>query len=122
MPISAESLYPLLDKAGFSMINVSPRMVYVDSSRPQLVEGFIKNTFTAMIEGIRKSSINKGLIDQKTFDDGISGLYRTTEVDGSFLLYLFQGNRYKKANCRTWLLCLKKHLIAPRNVCYYVLN
>jgi hypothetical protein len=28
-------------------------MVYVDSSKPNLVEGFIKNTFTAMIEGIR---------------------------------------------------------------------
>jgi hypothetical protein len=53
--------YPLLDKAGFRTIKVSLRMVYVDSSRPQLVEGFNKNTFTAMIEGVRDLSINKGL-------------------------------------------------------------
>jgi ubiquinone/menaquinone biosynthesis C-methylase UbiE len=83
-------LYPLLDRAGFYMINVSPRMIYVDSSRPQLVEGFIKNTFTAMIEGVRELSIDKGLIDPKTFDDGISGLYRTTEVDGVFCYTFFK--------------------------------
>ncbi|MGD9073149.1 MAG: class I SAM-dependent methyltransferase [Desulfobacterales bacterium] len=83
-------LYPLLDKAGFRTINVSPRMVYVDSSRPQLVEGFIKNTFTAMIEGVRELSISKGLIDAKTFDDGISGLYRTAEVDGVFCYTFFK--------------------------------
>lgn len=83
-------LYPLLDRAGFRMINVSPRMVYVDSSRPQLVEGFIKNTFTAMIEGVRELSIKKGLIEPKTFDDGISGLYRTTEEDGVFCYTFFK--------------------------------
>ncbi len=83
-------LYPLLDRVGFSKINVSPRMVYVDSSRPQLVEGFIKYTFTAMIEGVRESSIDKGLIDPHTFDDGIRGLYRTTEVDGVFCYTFFK--------------------------------
>lgn len=83
-------LYPLLSKAGFHRIGVSPRMVYVDSSRPLLVEGFIKNTFTAMIEGVRESSVSKGLIDQKTFDSGISGLYRTTEPDGVFCYTFFK--------------------------------
>lgn len=83
-------LYPLLDRAGFRSINVSPRMVYVDSSRPQLVEGFIKNTFTAMIEGVRESVINAGFIDPKTFEDGIRGLYRTTEADGVFCYTFFK--------------------------------
>jgi len=84
-------LYPLLDAAGFSSIRVSPRMVYVDSSKPRLVEGFTKNTFTAMIEGVRESSIKAGLIDEKTFDDGIKGLYRTTETDGVFCYTFFKG-------------------------------
>lgn len=83
-------LYPLLTRAGFSAVRVSPRMVYVDSSRPQLVEGFIKNTFTAMIEGVRKSSIDSDLIDATTFDDGIKGLYRTTEEDGVFCYTFFK--------------------------------
>jgi protein-L-isoaspartate O-methyltransferase len=83
-------LYPLLDTAGFSSISVSPRMVYVDSSKPSLVEGFTKNTFTAMIEGVRESAIEGRLIDEKTFDDGIKGLYRTTESDGVFCYTFFK--------------------------------
>ena len=83
-------LYPLLKKAGFSSIKVSPRMVYVDSSKPQLVEGFTKNTFTAMIEGVRESSIQSGLIDAMTFDEGINDLYRTTEDDGVFCYTFFK--------------------------------
>ena len=59
-------------------------LVYVDSSRPQLVEGFIKNTFTAMIKGVRDASLKQGLIDEPTFDEGIRGLYRTAEQDGVF--------------------------------------
>ena len=83
-------LYPLLRAVGFSSINVSPRMVYVDSSKPSLIEGFTKNTFTAMIEGVRASSIKAGLIDENTFDEGIKGLYRTTETDGVFCYTFFK--------------------------------
>jgi len=83
-------LYPILKKAGFSYVKVSPRMVYVDSSRPQLVEGFTKNTFTAMIEGVRQSSIDSGLVDTATFDEGIRSLYRTTEDNGVFCYTFFK--------------------------------
>ena len=83
-------LYPLLNAVGFNSIQVSPRMVYVDSSKPQLVEGFTKNTFTTMIEGIREPSIEAGLIDKNTFDEGIKGLYRTTETDGVFCYTFFK--------------------------------
>ena len=44
-------LYPLLSDAGLEQIQVSPRMVYVDASRPDLVDGFVRRTFTAMVEG-----------------------------------------------------------------------
>jgi ubiquinone/menaquinone biosynthesis C-methylase UbiE len=83
-------LYPLLCAANLSSIHVSPRMVYVDSSKPQLVEGFIKNTFTAMIEGVRKPSIEAGIIDRNTFDEGVKGLYRTIEKDGVFCYTFFK--------------------------------
>src|SRR5262249_49907640 len=45
-------LYPLLNEAQFDSVHVSPRMVYVDASRPELADGFTRNTFIAMIEGI----------------------------------------------------------------------
>ena len=35
-------LYPLLLGVGYKSVRVSPRMVYADSSRPELVEGFTK--------------------------------------------------------------------------------
>ena len=65
-------------------------MVYVDSSKPKLVEGFTKNTFTAMIEGVREASIQSGLVSEKIFDEGIRGLYRTTEEDGVFCYTFFK--------------------------------
>lgn len=83
-------LYPLFAQAGLNKISVSPRMVYVDASKPQLVDGFIKNTFTAMIEGVGKNAIEKGLIDQKTFEKGIADLYRTAEPDGVFNYTFFK--------------------------------
>jgi len=39
-------VYPLLRQAGYGSIHVSPRLVYVDASKPELVEGFTKKTFT----------------------------------------------------------------------------
>jgi len=83
-------LYPVLVKAGYHSINVLPRMVYADASKPEMVEGFTRNTFTAMIEGVRESSLNAGLIDEKTFNQGIKALYRTAERDGVFCYTFFK--------------------------------
>jgi len=83
-------LYPLLRKAGFVNIRVSPRMVYVDAHRPDLVQGFIKRTFTAMIEGIRDKALKTGMIDESIFDTGVRDLYRTAEADGVFCYTFFK--------------------------------
>jgi ubiquinone/menaquinone biosynthesis C-methylase UbiE len=83
-------LYPLLLGVGYTSIRVSPRMVYVDSSRPELVEGFTKKTFTAMIEGVRESAIHTNLVEPYVFDKGIRDLYRTTESDGVFCYTFFK--------------------------------
>jgi SAM-dependent methyltransferase len=84
-------LYPLLVEAGFDAVHVSPRMVYVDSSRPELVDGFTRKTFTAMIEGVREPALAAGLIEPERFDAGIRALYRTTEADGVFCYTFFKG-------------------------------
>jgi len=89
-------LYPLFKSIELSDISVSPRMVYVDASRPQLVEGFIKNTFTAMIEGIGENAIQQGIVDRFTFEKGIKDLYRTAESDGVFCYTFFKGFGTKK--------------------------
>lgn len=89
-------LYPLMKKAGFTSVRVSPRMVYVDSSKPSLVEGFTRNTFTAMIEGVRTAAIENDLLDEKTFDEGVAALHRTAEEDGVFCYTFFKAVSIKE--------------------------
>lgn len=84
------ALYPLLNSAGFRSVRVSPRMVYADASKPELVTGFTKRTFTAMIEGVREQALASRIIDPSTFDKGIRDLYRTTEEDGVFCYTFFK--------------------------------
>ena len=84
-------LYPLMVGAGLGNVRVRPRMVYVDASRPELVEGFTKRTFTAMIEGVRAPAVAAGLTTPRRFDAGIRGLYRTTRADGVFCYTFFKG-------------------------------
>ena len=83
-------LYPLLTTAEFGSVIVSPRMVYVDASKPDLVDGFTKKTFTEMIEGVRTSALESGIIDESTFDEGVRDLYRTAEPDGVFCYTFFK--------------------------------
>lgn len=89
-------LHPLLNGAGFGAIHVSPRMVFVDASRPELVDGFTRKTFTAMIEGVREPALAAGLTDQNTFDKGIKDLYRTTASDGVFCYTFFKAVAIKE--------------------------
>jgi hypothetical protein len=84
-------LYPLLADAGFREVRVSPRMVYVDSSRPDLVEGFSRNTFIAMVEGVGDRAVSLGLIDRRSWEKGVADLYRATEADGTFCYTFFKG-------------------------------
>lgn len=71
-------------EVGLEMVRVSPRIVYVDSSRPDVAEGFTTKTFTAMIEGVRESAILAGLTDPEAFDQGVRDLRRTADADGVF--------------------------------------
>jgi len=89
------ALYPLLGEAGFGEVHVSPRMVYVDSSKPDLVEGFTRKTFTAMIEGMRKPSVESGIMSEADFDRAIADLYRTAEADGVFCYTFFKAGAVK---------------------------
>ena len=88
-------LYPLLVDAGFSQVAVSPRTVYADSSRPEVVEGFTKNTFTAMVEGVREAALGAGLIDRDAWQQGIADLHRTAEARGTFCYTFFKGVGYR---------------------------
>ncbi|MFA5578978.1 MAG: class I SAM-dependent methyltransferase [Methanothrix sp.] len=83
-------LYPLLTRAGFADVSVSPRMVYADGSRPAMADGFTRKTFTAMIEGVRDAALAAGMMGAGEFDVGVRDLYRTAEEDGVFCYTFFK--------------------------------
>ena len=88
-------LFPLVAAAGFSDVSVSPRMVYVDSSRPALMEGFTKLTFTAMVEGVGPEVEKQELMSREAWERGIAALYRTAGEDGVFCYTFFKATARK---------------------------
>jgi len=84
-------LFPLLAEGGFDGVRVSPRMVYVDDSKPELVEGFSKNTFIAMVQGVREQALELRMMDAAAWDKGIADMYRATERGGTFCYTFFKG-------------------------------
>jgi SAM-dependent methyltransferase len=83
-------LYPLLVRAGYRDVTVSPRVVYADASRTELVDGFTRRTFTAMVEGVGEQAVGLGLMDEASWAAGIRDLYRTAEDDGTFCYTFFK--------------------------------
>jgi SAM-dependent methyltransferase len=83
-PDIGRRLYPLLTTAGFHDVRVTPRQVYVDGSKPDLAQGFVRRTFTAMVAGVRTPALAAGLTTAEAFDAGVAGLLRTAESDGVF--------------------------------------
>ena len=77
-------LYPQLLGAGFANPQVSPRVVYVDASKPGLTEAFTLKTFTAMVEGVREAALTAGLIDADRFDQGVADLAATETFSYTF--------------------------------------
>ena len=93
-------LYPLLVRNGFGRVVVSPRMVYADESRPELVDGFIRKTFTAMVAGVGAEALRQGLSDGENWSRGIRDLHRTAQKGGTFCYTFFKAVGWKDAVIR----------------------
>jgi ubiquinone/menaquinone biosynthesis C-methylase UbiE len=83
-------LFPLVRAAGFRKVKVSPRFVYVDASRPAWVEGFTRNTYIAMVEGVRDPALAAGLIDRRVWEKGIADLKASAGSSGVFCYTFFK--------------------------------
>jgi len=84
-------VYPLMVQAGVEDVQVSPRAVYCDDSRPAWVEGFVRRTIIPMVEGVREQALEKGMMRPEEWEQGIDQLHRTAAPEGSFLYTFFKG-------------------------------
>ena len=90
-------LYPLLHQAGLTEIEVSPRVVYADASQPEMVNGFTRNTFIAMVEGIEAKALRAGMMDPASWRQGIEDLRATAGPEGVFNYTFFKARAIKAA-------------------------
>jgi SAM-dependent methyltransferase len=89
-------LYPILTGNGFIGVRVSPRMIYVDSSRPDLIEGFTNQTFIAMVSGVKEEALRQKMVAEDEWDRGIHDLSATCGPDGVFCYTFFKGTGKKE--------------------------
>ncbi len=82
-------LYPLLTGAGFANVSVSPRMVYADESRPDLMVSFVEKTIVPMVQSAREVALERELIDAATWKRGIRDLLAVSRVPGGVFCYTF---------------------------------
>jgi SAM-dependent methyltransferase len=94
-PLIGRRLQPLLVRSGFDRVTVSPRMVYADEGRPEMVDGFIRKTFNAMVEGVGAEALRQGLSDGENWTRGIRDLHRTAEKGGTFCYTFFKAVGWK---------------------------
>ena len=85
-------IYPLLRRAGFENIQVSPRMLYMDSSNPKLMDAFVGKTIVPMVEGVRQPALERAFMDQTAWVKGIHDLRSIAEDPmGTFCYTFFKG-------------------------------
>ena len=84
-------VYPLMVEAGLADVRCRRGWSTWTPRRPDLVDGFTRKTFTAMVEGVREPALEAGLIEAGRFDAGVRDLHRTTEADGTFSYTFFKG-------------------------------
>jgi SAM-dependent methyltransferase len=88
-------LQPLLRGAGYREVVVRPRTVYVDQTRPALVEGFTRNTFIAMVDAVRDDALAAKLTTRAEWDRGLADLRRTAADGGTFHYTFFSATGRK---------------------------
>lgn len=88
-------VYPILLEAGFRKVKVDPRMVYIDSSKPELVDGFILKTIIPMVEGVKKQAIEMQMMKENGWEKGIEEIHETAGPGGTFCYTFFKGRGIK---------------------------
>jgi len=83
-------LFPLLSDAGFESVQVSPRTVYADAFKPDIVHGFSKKTFVAMVAGIKDEAIEQQMISRQRWQQAMEDFNLAVGTKGTFCYTFFK--------------------------------
>jgi len=89
-PYIGRRLAPILRESGLQNVAVEPCVAYADATRPGWIDGFTKATFIDMMKAQREAVLERDLISDLEWRDGIEALGRTTASDGTFCYTFFR--------------------------------
>jgi SAM-dependent methyltransferase len=88
-PLIGRRLAPLLFSAGFSSVNISPRNLYIDARKTDLMHRFVQGTLIAMAVAMRRKLLKAGLLGKRTIDAGLNDLSQIPANPLATLCYTF---------------------------------
>jgi ubiquinone/menaquinone biosynthesis C-methylase UbiE len=90
-PNIGRRLYPILEKAGFSIEFAEPRWIYTDGNNPKLADGMVNKIIVPMVKTAHDFAIKNSLIDEITFQQGIVDLENSAVApEGTFFYTWFK--------------------------------
>ena len=88
----------VLTGGGLGQVAVSPRTVWCDATRPEWVEGFVRNTIIPMVAGVREAAIAQGMATPAQWAQGMADLQQCADDPmGSFTYLFYKGTAVKGA-------------------------
>jgi len=91
-PNIGRRVYPLLTKADFCEVEVSPRWIYADQSNPNHLDGVINQIIAPMVLSAEKQVLESNMMDKKTWVKGLTDIeYIPDHKDGTFFYTWFKG-------------------------------
>lgn len=82
-------LYSVMTEAGGVDPVVSPRMVYADRSRPEVMDAFVAKTIIPMVEGVEEEALDRGYITPSAWEKGLDDLRAIVSSDEGVFCYTF---------------------------------
>ena len=91
-PIIGRTLYPLLEQSGYQVENVSPRWIYADYSKPELLDGVVNRIIVPMVESAKEQVLRDGILQEDIWNKGLKDLSEVgVNEKGTFFYTWFKG-------------------------------
>ena len=68
---------------------VSPRTVYADRSRPEVMDAFVAKTIIPMVEGVEEEALHRGYVTASAWRKGLDDLRAIVSSDVGVFCYTF---------------------------------